>query len=560
MPIESGTIRGRVDSALLDKADRLFQNSDDSLWTELLQNARRAGANSVEITLQAAMGSSGRSVVTVWDNGVGIDDFQKLITLGGSGWSNSVQYIEDPAGIGFFSLCRSDVTVQSGHRTVNITPAVFLGREEARIGIVEQYFQGTRLVFTRDSAVDSLKAALERATAFCPLAVKLNGALLPQYDFLEGAVYREQIDGIEVGFAPEFKHNFGWSDQNWNFYGARIREPFPSFDGIIVSEDRKPCSLHARFNVLETGRVKLQLPDRRAVIQDRNFERFVGKAKAAAYRFFQTVPRHALPYANWREARELGVILPEAAPLLHTWCPRPADDTTEPVFDPSELHIPSDLTKVWIVDQDTENQHTLAGALHSGSRVDGILHEARKQWEGYEWYQKLPRIAGCTVLINDLPSEEWPQGSSKRPDKIELELDILQSGKEKRRLRLPALVHVDESQSREIDFVAVRNSPWDNDDLAGPFSIVDFLMSACFCASDDSEADSWMTQRDNFTEEVEREVNAYFRGPKATLLALLRKGIGWDANRLATELGIHEIHFKRITSDAQQWEIELSLR
>ena len=67
--IASNIIRGSVDSALLNKADRLFQNSDDSLWIEPLQNARRAGAESVEITLEAAEAGQGRTVVTVRDNG-----------------------------------------------------------------------------------------------------------------------------------------------------------------------------------------------------------------------------------------------------------------------------------------------------------------------------------------------------------------------------------------------------------------------------------------------------------------------------------------------------------
>jgi hypothetical protein len=160
-------------------------------------------------------------------------------------------------------------------------------------------------------------------------------------------------------------------------------------------------------------------------------------------------------------------------------------------------------------------------------------------------------------LIDALPSEHWPQGRSKRPEKIEIELRIVHPGETERRLRLPAWIHVCTSETNQINFVAVRNSPWDNDDLAGPFSLIDFLMSASFCASDDSDSDSWMTQRDNHAAEVEREVNAYFRGPQATLLALLRKGIGWDADRLATELNIQEIHFKRIASDPQRWVIDV---
>jgi len=184
------------------------------------------------------------------------------------------------------------------------------------------------------------------------MEVRLNGEILPHYDFLEGALHREMIDGIEVGFSTEFKYHFGYRELNWNFYGARIHEPFPDFKGIIVMLDQMPAALHARFNVLETAWVKLQLPDRRSVIQDPAFEEFVGKAKAAAYRFFATLDQHALPYANWREAKELGIPLREAAPILTTWHARPMEDGIEPVFGQPEQRLLSDMSSVMVVEED----------------------------------------------------------------------------------------------------------------------------------------------------------------------------------------------------------------
>jgi len=56
---------------------------------------------------------------------------------------------------------------------------------------------------------------------------------------------------------------------------------------------------------------------------------------------------------------------------------------------------------------------------------------------------------------------------------------------------------------------------------------------------------------------VEREVNAYFRGPRATLLAMLRKAIDWDANRLAEQLGIKEIRFRQTGKGQTGWDAEL---
>jgi len=95
--------------------------------------------------------------------------------------------------------------------------------------------------------------------------------------------------------------------------------------------------------------------------------------------------------------------------------------------------------------------------------------------------------------------------------------------------------------------------------MAGPFSVVDFLVNATFLASDDwGEADSWETQHDAYEEDIERRVNAYFRGPRATLLAILRNAIEWEANRLATELNVGEIRFTR--ESEHQWDVQLVSR
>jgi hypothetical protein len=143
------TVRGKVNVALLDKADRLFRNDDAGIWTEILQNARRAGATSVDLTIKSGAPAENLCVVTVQDDGHGIEDFQSLLTLGTSDWSTETQSAEDPAGMGFFSLCRSQVEVYSGNRFVKLTPAVFLGKAEAHVETGGEFIQGTRLRFTR---------------------------------------------------------------------------------------------------------------------------------------------------------------------------------------------------------------------------------------------------------------------------------------------------------------------------------------------------------------------------------------------------------------------------
>jgi hypothetical protein len=551
------TITGRVNLALLDKADRLFRNDDDGTLIEVLQNARRAGATRIDVAIEELSGAECR--ITIQDNGRGIDNFQSLLTLGASHWDSETKEREEPAGMGFFSLCRTGVQVHSGSRSVNIAPSVFLGKSEARVEVRHEHVQGTRIIFRRSSSRTASVAALERVTEFCPLEVCLDGTSLPRHDFLEGALYRELIDGIEVGFSPAFtwRNSSYWQDElNWNFYGGRVRYAFDRFPCVLgINKDGSPASLSARFNVFDTGRVKLQLPDRRAIIEDELLREFLRKARAAAYRCFQRQGQHVLPFKNWQEARELGVELPEAAPLLRSWHATPLDDNIDPVFGRSEPRLLSDLARVVRVGRDLPDGHTLEGALHCGATVEGALYQEQSDHEGYSWYDQLPRIVETAVFVEGVPYEKWQASGGGRPGSIEVEVTIEQKGAAERKTRLPAKIHVDSNYYGELDFVAVNQSPWDNDELKGPFCVIDFLMSATFCASDDSESDSWETQFEAHREFVEREVNEYFRGPRATLLAILSQAIEWRAGQLAEQIGVREIHFHR--TEDRRWDVEL---
>src|SRR5579864_4581682 len=553
------TISGNVNAGILDKADRLFRNSDAGVWTEILQNARRAGAATIDISIEETPAQAGSCIVTVQDDGRGIGNFQDLLTLGKSGWNPDTQLTEDPAGMGFFALCRSEVEVHSGSRSVRITPAVFLGRDVAHVEQLPESVRGTRIRFTRASTKQQLVAALHQTTEFYPLEVRLDGEPLPCHDFLEGAVYREVIDGIEVGFSPQFIRGYrSFQDDNWNFYGARLHHAALQFTGLLKPGDLTPVTIYTRFNVLETARVKLQLPDRRAVIEDEFFHDFQRKARAAAYRFFQTQPQHVLPFKNWEEAKELGVHLQEAACLLTTWHASPQDEYGEPLFGTCQLRLLSDPSNVILVEQNLPDEHTFEGALQCGAVLDGDLYGEAPEFSGYSWYGRRPRIVETAVFLDGIPYEEWT-ADRERPERIEVEITIAQAGESERHLRLDAFIHVDPDESvwNEACFVAVKNSPWDNDGLNGPFCVTAFVMSATFCPSDDSEADSWETQRDQYEEAVQREVNGYFRGPRATLLAILQQAIDYEANRLAEEIGIAQIRFTRPAAGSYVWSVEL---
>jgi hypothetical protein len=545
------TIRGAVDVALLDKADRLFRNDDEGIWIEVLQNARRAGALSVGISIEEHSPNADSCTVTVEDNGEGIRDFQALVTLGNSRWKEETQVNEDPAGMGFYSLCHSDVEVHSSDKYVRISRAVFLGKAEAQIEERDETVQGTRLRFQRPSTRRALVAALERVTEFLPMEVRLEGNVLPRHDFLEGALHREFIDGIEVGFAVHFSFH-GSSDLNWNFYGARLRHAPMTIEGILTDKNQV-LTISARFQVLETAAIKLQLPDRKGILEDAAFREFQKKAAAAAYRFFQTQSRHVLSYRNWKEAQSLGVRLPEAAPLLDPWYATPQDDGIEPVFDHAEPHVLTSLENVMMVSYDLPDAHTLDAALHSGASLNGTLYCEKPSFQSYSWYDNLRMLTDSAVVVDGIPYEDWRKTEHSRPESMNLEITVEQAGSA-HDVRLPVVIHANSDCYNELEFVAVRNSPWDNDDLEGPFSVEDFLMAATFTSSDDFDADSWNTQEDSYRNDIKQTINEYFRGPRASLCGILRNAITWQASRLADQVGIKEIRFKR---NGHDWDIEL---
>jgi hypothetical protein len=560
------TIRATISPTILSKADRLFRNDDEGVFAELLQNARRAGASRVEILVEQLLDAKSGSRVTLHDNGSGIDDFQTLLTLGGSDWNADVRETEDPAGMGFFSLCHSEVEVASGGKRVVLSREAFLGTAEATVVLVEERIPGTRIVFTRGSNASQLLHAATRVSEFCPMEVFLNGELVDRHDFLEGALYREVIDGIEVAFATAFRWHHEYKDDNWNFYGLRIHEPYYSISGVLRFNEHRGWDsekLVARFNVLEVGRVKLQLPDRRAIVQDQRLREFELKARAAAYRFFQTEGRHILPFTQWKEAQTLGVVLPEASSLLRTWHAAPADDGLEPFFGTSERTLLATVDEVLLVTSDLPNQHTLEAALPNESIQGRKLYITDAQYQGYIWYDALPLLSSAGVVVDDVSFDSWRTQSLPRPEKIEILITLTQPQQPDSIVRLPATIHVVDGDDLDYsndspEFVAVRNSPWDNDNLDGPFDVVDFLLYATFRSSDDASADSWGTQQDYHQGHIEHEVNLYFRGPRAALLALLEDALSWDMRQYANQVGVSEIRFLKPGTDERGWRVELN--
>jgi hypothetical protein len=169
-------IRVRINEEGALRNQRFAFSNRFTLVTELLQNARRAGATCIEVLHDATA-----RVLSVRDNGCGLDDFQKLLSFHESGWDQSTQAQESPFGIGF-SKCLCAATrcvVASGRQRVDIDTAAALA--QAWID-VEQVGEALALAGTQVElhGVDlpDLEEQIEEMCLGFPVPVSFNGRSL----------------------------------------------------------------------------------------------------------------------------------------------------------------------------------------------------------------------------------------------------------------------------------------------------------------------------------------------------------------------------------------------
>jgi hypothetical protein len=146
-----------------------------TLISELMQNARRAGATRIEIEYDDKS-----NILCVVDDGCGIDDFQKLLTFNESGWNAATCVEERPFGIGF-SKClysASRCVVESRWQKIDFLTDEALGRHPIDVHQVD-YRLGTR-VELHDVVLPGLTERLKTMCEGFTIPVWFNGHELPR--------------------------------------------------------------------------------------------------------------------------------------------------------------------------------------------------------------------------------------------------------------------------------------------------------------------------------------------------------------------------------------------
>ncbi len=512
MEKELKAVTASVDPGFLSKVDRFFDGSPTTVFGELLQNSRRAGAESVEIRIKDAEGGAR---VTYRDDGPGVPDLESLLRLGYSGWSEETRSKEDPAGAGFFSLSLfPSVQVRTAGWSAVIDREVFSGvakalpaRSNAEGFEAEWFWPDAGPTTLASRAADAaLYSGIDR--------VRVDGpswdCVYPKKDFLEKSKLIDEYpdQGFRVGVGTGGR--FGTTSYNvleFNFHGVRFDTPTPhGWPSIHLS------SYVVRIDVEDVSELELVLPARNAFRHTAALTRVLEKAETAVYRYLaqEMYGEHKLAFNYYDRARKLGVDIgvPKAVLLLRLL--HSGRETTVSV-NPDKGLV---LSNILPLDSSANLQFaSLVGW------IDFEFYDCCKQYEGYEWYDRLRKVEKATLVVDgkliDFKESERLVADSETPPFVpadKLEIAVETSDGEKFAFEVQYALGADHCMSwfDESDFLMFYKRGLDADVVA---EMEDLAVDAIFSPSDEWDSDSHETQRDNFLETF-REVAVEYLGSK----------------------------------------------
>lgn len=255
------TIATAVAPETISKVTRLFNNTAFDVINELFQNARRAGAQCVSVSIQT---SGADTFLHVVDDGHGIADPASIVTLGRSGWSDETRRAEDPAGMGVFSLAGRNVIIRSYSRPdrqgwMAHIPATAWETSRPIAITSDPIACGTAItVCVPGEWVRTLRDDITRAAKHYPVAVLLDGEALPYEDWLADADHVEEWNGTRIGVFRKNPSHYSSRDHRLNFHGVTIPCALP-----FVQEVDRGGHWIAKVDIFDAPQIQLVLPARK---------------------------------------------------------------------------------------------------------------------------------------------------------------------------------------------------------------------------------------------------------------------------------------------------------
>ena len=368
-------IQANVSKDILKKADRLFAGTKSGRISEMLQNARRAGASTVIITNKDGW-------VTIKDDGRGISDFQKLLELGSCGWNEDIVTGEDAAGVGFFSIMPREVIVQSGRTRARIHGDGWTG-EPVPIIDIEESIKGTVVMF-KDDPWDLYD--VEAQARYSGLHVIVDGDICDKKAF----VSRKAVEYPELGIHVEVTEDAPEGRCFNNYYCHGYTGLYVNYHGVVLGMDitgkmYKEEKRHVRVEISDTSKIRLLLPARTKLVEDEAYEQM---EEIAYVEFFKSFlgQEHHLSFELYEKAVGLGVQISEAVPEIKPL--NPSDSGFDPWVDDIECKDEEfqEAKKYLIKDHDNEDEiNSYIFRMHGTDHQGFLPVEIKSRYKGYSW-------------------------------------------------------------------------------------------------------------------------------------------------------------------------------
>ena len=514
-PITS-PIRARIHERALSRVTKLFNAGLGDIFAELFQNARRGGAQRIDVTVKRIPAQfEGDRRVTVTDDGAGIADPAVLLSFGESGWDAGTAEREDAAGMGLLSLARRGCIVRSRVRSEGaqpgwrllLTPDHFLGCDDAQAVPDDEAPspQGTAIAFVAHETAEAIQAAVAGAARYAPLPVTFDGKAVPQQSFLDGACHTERWAGLTLGVFKNRHDPFNQPDLNFHGLTLNVRLPrIQTLDGGTWS---------ARAEVESCPELELVLPARKEAVETPFLSTLREAVREPIYHALAVAdPAPRVAFEDHRDAARAGIPLPVPPAELRPWGPATADvdDWREArPFTPI-----ADDALVMAYDPDPPK----AQALYRAAEQAGLhrrLFEADKRLEGYPWYDALTRVGNLRVEITTADAVRWldtlrstspgaaalpsTADTPMRPEAIRMHLELARADQSQAPMSIPAdVVFLGEAYT----WVGDAHPLVTVDSAIEPETLARLLRDGFFSPSDDAAADAWETQSIRFDEEA----------------------------------------------------------
>lgn len=409
-------ISAQVSSRLLETVSRMFSGTVKGRITELLQNARRAGATKVHI--KNTFLRPGVYTVTVEDNGVGVKDFAALLDAGRTEWGEDTQAAEDPAGMGVFSLSPRTTMITSHDQVVCIEGDGWMGMP-VPIRSVEDRVKGTRFEFEDEQWHDY---EVRPCAKYSGLTVYVDGEVLDTIPFMntEKPVRHIPELGVRLQIFEEKGRWYSNSRFDINFFGQVIQSS--ALDKMLPTDvTLKNPRRHTRFAVTvlveltgEPTDLRMILPAREDIVVNKAAKQLGTEIEKEYYRYIKTLAEHSLPYASYMRAHQLGIELEESAIVLYdtfrsfpsNWHGR--DSVIFQIDNPIKIHFEAreftdgPAAETDYVDEEAEN--IVSELIGRSVCEDGevYLRTIQDGYEKYSWAKEIP--VGKELTINIGPT------------------------------------------------------------------------------------------------------------------------------------------------------------